>query len=183
MAVTLTTKFTGTIPARTEVSGISLAVYLAGFGTFAEMGKKIMREEGLDPDGPAPEWLPVPAFVAGLQKVRQKIGAAAMRQIGAKVPEGFPMPPEVLASAHLTLGGLDRAYQGAHRNGDIGCFAYDKTGERSGDIVAQNPYPCAFDEGLITGFVRRAEKLAAIKHDPATCRERGDLRCVYHIHW
>ena len=36
-----------------------------------------------------------------------------------------------------------------HRNGEIGEYKYEKTGERSARITCTNPYPDEFDKGII----------------------------------
>jgi hypothetical protein len=48
------------------------------------------------------------------------------------------------------------------------------------EIEADNPYPCAFDKGLIFGAMRMLKIVGAIIHDDShACRKRGSKSCVY----
>lgn len=178
---TLTTRFNGTIPATAKVHPNGMRAILKAMGTFELMAKKILQEVGVDPD--SDDFIPLTKEIAALQAIRSKVGDKTLLRVGQQIPSFFPMPPQALANGHVVMSSIDGAYKDAHQGGDVGCYAYEKTGDRSADIVAINPYPCPMDEGLILGFVRLAEKLAAIRHDPAECRDKGGQKCVYHLSW
>ena len=46
-----------------------------------------------------------------------------------------------------------------------------------------NPYPCSFDEGILTAMARRFDLRASVRHESGSCRRNGDDACVYTIHY
>jgi hypothetical protein len=67
----------------------------------------------------------------------------------------------------------------------IGAYGYAPADrERKITCVCDNPYPCDFDRGLITGFAQRFERQARINHDDrAPCRKTGGDSCTYVVTW
>jgi hypothetical protein len=53
-----------------------------------------------------------------------------------------------------------------HRRGEIGSYEHKYLGEEGGlkraKIVCPNPYPCAFDRGVIQGFAWRFKPSGAV---------------------
>ena len=88
-------------------------------------------------------------------------------------------PDEVLRS-------IDEAYRRNHRGGDIGFYRFESTGERSGEVTCENPYPCEFDRGLIRAVARRyapVESFVFVEERGDRCRRRGDDACTYTVSW
>ncbi len=50
-------------------------------------------------------------------------------------------------------------------------------------MECSTPYPCAFDEGIVTGLAQRFEPTATVAHDRKGCRKRGDPSCNYNVTW
>jgi hypothetical protein len=178
---TVSTRFNGTIPPQAKVHANGIRTILLGLGSFQVMATKILQDAGIDPA--TQDWVPLAKQIAALSEIRKRIGDKTMLRVGLQVPATFPLPPAALASGHSVLSGLDGAYKGAVQGGDAGCYDYVNTGERSCDVICQNPFPCPFDEGTVTGFIRLVETSASVKHDPAECRDRGGLKCVLHVSW
>lgn len=73
-----------------------------------------------------------------------------------------------------------------HRNGDFGVYDYESVGDREALMTCENPYPCAFDRGLITGVVEKFSSegtLVDIDEESDVCRDDGGQRCVYRASW
>jgi hypothetical protein len=79
------------------------------------------------------------------------------------------------------------AYHMNHRNGEIGEYKYEKTGERSAKITCTNPYPDEFDKGLIFQMGRKfapAGAAVAIKYDETKPnRSKGSDSTTYLVSW
>jgi hypothetical protein len=50
-------------------------------------------------------------------------------------------------------------------------------------MSCDNPYPCAFDLGIIETIASRFEKTSRVEHHAGTCRHRGDDVCHYRVEW
>jgi hypothetical protein len=181
MSVAFKTAFNGTISPSVQVNGQTVTSMSKGFGTFQAMAEKIMSQFGLadiKPDG----WYPAKAWLDAFRQIQEKVGNKTLYQIGMKIPESAQFPPQI-NSAQAALAGIDMAYHMNHKGGEIGIYGYSATGDKSADIFCQNPYPCSFDEGIITAMARRFEPRAQVTHDPAGCREKGGKSCLFHVSW
>ncbi len=81
---------------------------------------------------------------------------------------------------------LDPSYHMNHIGGEFGHYNFEKTGDRVGIITCNNPYPCAFDHGLIQGFVEKYREpgtVPSVMHELGTCRMEGTEVCKYSITW
>lgn len=67
----------------------------------------------------------------------------------------------------------------------IGHYGYEHVaGQNKLVSVCENPYPCAFDLGILTVMAERFESSARVAHDGAQpCRKRGANSCTYSITW
>ena len=101
--------------------------------------------------------------------------------------------------------GIDVAYHMNHRNGrqeimydpqrtparldGIGSYRCDfAPDKREAVLVCDNPYPCQFDQGIITEMVHRFKPqdslYARVNHvSGVPCRKRGDASCTYQVRW
>jgi predicted hydrocarbon binding protein len=51
-------------------------------------------------------------------------------------------------------------------------------------MVCDNPYPCAFDQGIFAGMARRFGCYVNITHlDEVMCRHTGSNQCSYRVEW
>ena len=66
----------------------------------------------------------------------------------------------------------------------IGHYTAQPAGDRKIVCIAENPYPCDFDRGLITAMAARFERGARVIHDDtAPCRKKGADSCKFLISW
>lgn len=107
--------------------------------------------------------------------------------IGMKIPDNAAWPPHV-KTVHDALASIDVAYNMNHRNGEIGGYHYEQTGERTGVMVCDNPYPSDFDYGIIYRTVQKFRdsdtKQFTVKVDTSVAtRKKDGGSCTYLINW
>jgi hypothetical protein len=183
-----------------EVSGRTLTALLQAFGQFKSLASKYLLEEGIgqkgadgvvvvDPAG----WYPMEGQLRALARFNEEMGDSVVHQIGMSVPKHAEWPPDARdMKAFLMV--LDLGYHMHHRrNGQVlgdpttgrileGIGHYLARSRPDGfmEIEADNPYPCAFDKGLLFGAMRVLNVVGAILHDDNhPCRKRGGKSCVY----
>jgi hypothetical protein len=166
-----------------EVLGASMMANIEGMG---EKAIPLLARHGLanlEPD----KWYPLQNyldFYKELASMRQ--GGIDLVSVGQKVPEKAVFPPQI-DSIQSAFQLLDEAYHMNHRGGDIGHYHVKLVGSRQIDIIAQNPFPCDLDLGIISGLANRfrPEKAHPIAyHDILKpCRKHGADYCVYHVSW
>jgi hypothetical protein len=168
-----------------EVSGDSISALVEGMGAFKPMGLQVLAEHGILEPQPG-KWYPKQAYLDGFKKIADKLGVATLKGIGKKIPEKAAWPPNVNSIASA-LASIDVAYHMNHRGGEIGHYRFEKTGEKSGKMVCQNPYPCAFDQGIVEAAAKKfapAGALVKVTHDDTRpCRQKGGESCTYLVSW
>jgi hypothetical protein len=67
----------------------------------------------------------------------------------------------------------------------IGHYGYEEIpGKKLIISVCNNPYPCAFDRGILAAMAQRFELSSSVAHDNAKpCRKNGADSCTYMISW
>jgi hypothetical protein len=168
-----------------ETSGAAVLSVVAELDDLRNVGLRILARHGIV--DPVPEgWYAQQAWLDAFLEIATHTGRATLRAIGRRIPETAIWPfkqgdlPEALAS-------IDVAYHANHRGGEIGHYKYTQTGDRSGEVACNNPFPCDFDLGIVE---RVAAKFAppgvtpVIRHaDPQHCRFLGGRTCVYLVDW
>jgi len=168
-----------------EINGAAVLSVVEAMGTFRQTASNILGEHGII----APEqgaWYSQQAWLDTFKEIGKTMGGITLRMIGEKIPEVALWPPDV-DTVGKALASIDVAYHMNHRGGDIGHYAFEEVGKRSGKMVCENPYPCDFDWGIIEST---ASKFAdegvhpIVKHDGSkSCRKKGDDACTYLISW
>jgi hypothetical protein len=175
------------IDPKVEVNGQTVLSVVDGMGVFAGSAKQILQENGIDDPKPG-EWYPQQAWLDSFKKIAESIGERTLFQIGMKIPENADFPPEI-DNIEKALSAIDVAYHMNHRNGDIGNYKFTKTGDRSGVMVCDNPYPSDFDRGIIEAMAKKfrpKDSLSApkVELDPnKETRKNGADSCTYNISW
>ena len=67
--------------------------------------------------------------------------------------------------------------------GEIGGYTWQPNGGKAGRIVCDNPYPCAFDQGLLETIAQRFEPSAKVTHEEGACRHEGGDACTFKVEW
>jgi hypothetical protein len=150
------------------------------------MARKLLADHGMTDPQPG-RWYAQQAWLDVFKAIALKIGDRSLTAIGRKIPENAQWPPTV-DTLEKALASIDVAYHMNHRGGEIGSYRFEMTGARSGRMVCNNPYPCAFDRGLVTAVGARFKPadVAAVlvRHDDTQpCRAKSADACTYRIQW
>jgi hypothetical protein len=156
-----------------------------GMGPFAGKGSEILARHGIKAPEPT-GWYPQQAWLDAFQEIAKSIGPSTLNMIGQSIPNNAKFPPGI-DSVEKALASLDAAYHMNHRGGEIGHLTFQKTGERAGVMECRNPFPCAFDAGLIQAVVKRfapAGAIPKVTHDHSKpCRSNQGDSCTFLISW
>jgi hypothetical protein len=188
-----------------EVSGRSVDGFMKGFAAFRALASKYLLREGVgqadregfvavSPDG----WYPLPGYLRAFRAISLEVSDSIVEALGRAVMQNVYWPPEA-----NTLDGMvrhiDAGYHMHHRRNGQPLFdartgvMYEGIGHYRGQRLApnlfevrcENPYPCAFDRGLLDGALRRLGRARGsydILHDSAApCRARGGESCTLRI--
>jgi hypothetical protein len=187
-----------------EVNGSTVYSIIAGLGYFTNLSRRYFsqahigtvtnRELHVDING----WYPQAAWLEAFKNISEQVGDRVLFNIGLSVPANAQFPPWVV-DIDSGIKAIDVAYHLNHRkNGaplfdagtgvmgeGIGHYGYDRSGgEKKIVSVSRNPYPCAFDHGIITAMARKFEPNAQIIHDDTKeCRSKKADTCTYIITW
>jgi len=183
-----------------EVRGASVLSVLAGMNRFEAFARQILAEHGIVE--PAPDrWYSQDSFLRAFRTIAERIGPNTLYSIGKRVPEHAKFPDDI-SGIEDALGKLDVAYHMNHRRAGvelydpqtgrlragIGSYGVVECHSREALIACRNPYPCAFDHGLVTALAERYRPANAIfirvEHDPPdVCRQRGAAACRSRVGW
>ena len=168
-----------------EVCGAAVLSVVEGMDLSKTMALRILKTHGIE-NPKKDSWHSQQAWLDAFREISEKVGPATLRRIGTKIPETALWPPTV-RTVEDALASIDVAYHMNHRGGEIGHYAFQRTGVKSGQMVCGNPYPCEFDFGIVENTARMfAPKGTAtsVRHDDSQpCRKKGADSCTYRITW
>lgn len=169
-----------------EVIGESILGLIEGMGAFKSTALKILADNGVENPTPG-NWYNLQSYLNAYKILYERLGDMTLKVIGMKIPEKAVLPPDLDSIEKLLIHDmLDKAYNMNIRGGENGFYKYEKTGKKSGIMTCTNPFPCAFDIGLINGFMnklRSSGDLPRVKHIEGPCRMNGGHMCKYEISW
>ena len=176
------------------VTAMGIMVTVQGFGDFKLLASQYLLDEGIGkpaPDGMInlknEEWYDAQAYLNAWKRIANEVSEQIIENSGRIAPDTAEFPPTI-RDIESGLASIDVAYHMNHKkNGvpmfdpatgemteGIGHYRYQRTpGKQEAIIVCDNPYPCAFDRGLITAMAQRFQPRAQVTHDPKSCRKRG----------
>jgi hypothetical protein len=134
------------------------------------------------------EWYQLKAWLDACSDISAKLGTEALYGIGLKIPANINFPPRI-NSLDKALRIINSVYHINHRNGEIGHYFFRVAGEKSYEVVCENPYPCDFDRGMLEGFCNRFKPkgsvgMATVAHeDSEPCRKNGATSCTFLVTW
>lgn len=142
-------------------------------------------------------WYSVTAYLNLFFELEKVIGINTIFAMGKKIPEIAMWPPDITNIAEA-LASIDTAYHMNHRlNGrpmvdlatgtmleGIGHYHFRLDGRRRAVMVCDNPYPSAFDHGIITGTARKFRPNAEVVYDEQqpSRRHLGES-CTFIVTW
>ncbi|WP_224363567.1 hypothetical protein [Hyalangium versicolor] len=183
-----------------EVSGRVVFGVVHAFGNLRALASQLLLAEGIGEkadDGmvivDAMAWFPLDRFMRAFDRASQQMGDPVLHQIGVSTARTAEWTPNVRDLKGL-VPQIDRAYHLNHRRlgkvmwdqatdqmqEGIGHYVYRARPDGTMELEATNPYPCAFDKGLLFGAMKVLHAQGAILHDAThSCRKRGDKSCTY----
>lgn len=168
-----------------EVNGAAVIAVVNGLGSFRDRAESILGLHGIVDPRPG-HWYPQQAWLNAFRTISETIGRGMLERIGHAIPESAVWP-EAIDSVEAGLASIDVAYHMNHRGGEIGHYRYEPTGSRAGRMVCDNPYPSAFDQGIITAIVRRFAppgSSPSVRLDESLPgRDDGAESCTYLVRW
>jgi len=169
-----------------QVSGGVIDTFLTALGPYRTRGEKVVARncKVAKVDTAEGSFYPLAGHLEALAEFQQQFGPDFMQNVGALIFEKAVFPPGI-ASAPQALAIVDTAYQMNHRNAEGRIGAYRWTPQANGGLmVCDNPYPCAFDRGILSGILRRFGVKGSVRHEsPETCRHLGAETCSYLVEW
>ena len=187
-----------------EVNGHALRWTIDGFRILPSLAMRYLMRHGLVKEGEATfdvnAWYPLDGWLRAFEAIEREVGSNTIAEIGRQVGLKADLPPEC-NDLPTAFRYVDFGYHLFHRKRGqvmfdessgimtegIGHYYYQPgpEGERKLFIIAENPYSCEFDRGLVTGVAMRVSPGSRVAHDDtAPCRKRGDNRsCTYAVTW
>jgi hypothetical protein len=167
------------------VNGQTVLSVMKGMGAFSQMASDILARHGIKDLDPA-AWYPQQAWLDAFGDISKSVGPRTLDRIGMSIPESAKFPPGI-DGVESALASIDVAYHLNHRGGEIGHYAFAKTGENQGVMECRNPYPCDFDHGIIQAMTKRFTspgKTSTVTHDTSKpCRAQQGDSCTFLISW
>lgn len=167
-----------------EVLGAAITAVVSGLG---EKSRDILKKHNIDPLD-AESWYKQQDWLDAFAELGEQ-NFLNLVAIGMKIPDNAVWPPEI-KTVHAALASINIAYDMNHRAGEIGGYHYEETGERSGVMVCDNPYPDDFDYGIIYRTVQKfrstdsgSTKTVVKVDETKPTRKTGGDSCTYLIKW
>jgi hypothetical protein len=170
-----------------EVNGNTLCSIIEELDDSKDMVLDILARRGLADPQPG-EWYQLKAWLKACNDISNQLGPDALYKIGLKMPGNAQFPARI-DSLDKALRIINSLYHINHRNGEIGHYFFKIAGEKSYEIVCENPYPCEFDKGMLEGFCNRFKpkgsmsRAVAIHEDSEPCRKNGATSCTFLVTW
>ena len=170
---------------KVEVNGETIYSFIDGMGVFKSSAIHTLQKHGISDPKPG-QWYNQQDWLNAFKEIAEKVGKKTLFNIGLKIPENAKFPPEI-DDIHKALSSIDVAYHMNHQGGKIGNYKYEKTGDSSGILICDNPYPDEFDKGIINAMCRKfiSNILSIIiKIDESKpIREKGGDSTTFNLSW
>jgi len=168
-----------------EVNGETLLATVAVLREAGLPGQEILNRHGLDRVEPG-QWFPQEHCFAAFREISTRMGDQTLFAIGHRIPDHARFPPGI-DGPDRALRALGAAYQVNHRGGVIGVYRVRFLGPGQAEVECQNPYPSAFDHGLLQGLLDRytagsGRAKVHLDEDRPT-RRSGGASCTFRLTW
>jgi hypothetical protein len=181
-----------------EVSGEAVLAFLAGLGTFSSTARHLLAKYGIERPVSG-RWYPWETWLRAFGEIASRIGDGALERIGRAIPDNARWP-QAISGIPDALRSIDVAYHLNHRIetrvlfdtetgqllAGIGHYSVEEAGRDSAVVCCDNPYPCAFDLGIIRAVATRFEQAGRrvdVVHLEPGCRKSGARACRYRVTW
>jgi len=141
-----------------EVIGEVVLGFIDAFPLQArDVALKVLNWNGIH-EAQSGEYYSLKSFLGAMRDISETFGSSMLFLIGEQYAINTNLPAEV-KSLEECLASLGGAYQSTHKGRDIGYYEYSHLGVdghlAKAKIVCHTPYPRAFEQGMIEGYVRR----------------------------
>jgi hypothetical protein len=166
-----------------EVNGQTVFSVIHAFpDALQARGERILADHGIE-EPEEDEWYDQEDWLSAFGELRESMGEATLENIGKMIPKSAEWPP----GTESIVGGIesiDTAYHMNHRGGEIGNYSAEQADDSRIRVVCDNPYPCAFDRGILKGVVNEfGTSRAKVEEIGGGCREEGADQCTYEVTW
>lgn len=197
-------------PKRKSIEGVEVrGEVILGFlhamdGIFRQQALRILTENGIA-DPKAGDWYPLKYFMNIFDSFVSEGRKSGLRLIGASVVNNAKWPDDIKTLGRA-MNSFNAAYHMNHRRDGKELYDYrlnqiieggighnivfpPRDGEKKAVYVCGSFYPCDFDFGMISAFVKKFKPIncnyyATVRHDDSKpCRSRGGETCTYVIEW
>ena len=190
------------VPLTIEVNGESVLSIVHALPAFERRAREALTACGISDPQPG-KWYPQQSLMNALKQITDAGGGGTLLfQVGKTMLTNAQFPPNI-SDFESAFGSMDAAYHMNHRrNGNImfdpitgkmlegiGHYTFrPSSASRSAEMICDNPYPCDFDQGLITAAARRFKPAGALlvnvgHKEGEPCRAHGGKSCTYLISW
>ena len=188
-----------------EVTGRAIPAAIEAFGEFTVLAGQMLMANGIgrpDKNGfiqvDVEGWYPIESYLKTYKQIAEQLGDRLVRKLGAAKAKHARFPP-TLVDVPTAMQAMDVGFHMNHRH--HGRVMFDPLtgtmlegighyhcqhipGQQRIVMHCDNPYPCAFDQGILEAMAQRFAPTAALTHDPLRpCRKKGDPSCTYVITW
>ncbi len=168
-----------------KVIGQTILAVVDGMGVFKETALEWLKEERIENPKPE-EYYSEQAWLDCFKRIFRTLGNVTLRQIGSKWPSNVQFPPEI-DSIEQVLETMDAIYQMNHSGeGNPGHYSWKKTGDKTGIMTTDHPYPCSLDHGVLEGFVNHFKEpgqFTTVEHLSDRCKMNSGDICKFEIKW
>jgi hypothetical protein len=166
-----------------EIIGEGILGYISGMGAFESTAREFLKEHGIDDPVPG-KWYSHQAFLDTLEAIEIKVVPATLWQIGQKIADIAPFPPDV-DTVEKALVSVGQSYEMNHRGDDAGDVQFIGTGDRTAKMVCRTPYPSELEMGIVEGFAAKfgGRMVKVVLDESQPTREQGADSCTYLVSW
>ena len=164
-------------------NGPVLEAFFEALGPYRSRGEKVVaRNCGVSsvPTGAGATYS-MQGYLKALKELQDQFGQSFLQRVGSLIFSKALFPPGI-KGIEGAMHSIDVAYN-MNSTGKIGSYRFTATGSR-GVMVCDNPFPCAFDFGLLLSVAARFAPSAKVTHlDPECCRHTDGESCSYSVEW
>ncbi|MBN2134755.1 MAG: hypothetical protein JW737_03410 [Acidobacteria bacterium] len=163
-----------------QVSGGAIQAFLNSLNN-KELGIRYLKQHGIE-NLEANKFYSQQAYLLAQKDLVAAIGVpTALEGVGEKIPE--QLPPSNVKDVFELFETWINHYRANNQGDNESYIRVTEKGENYLYLETNNPYPCAFDRGLIRAFARKFHPTAKVTKVGDKCRAKGDAACTYHIFW
>lgn len=165
-----------------EVNGQTVLAFVDGVPNgFEDKAREVLADNGIESPTPG-NWYSQQTLLDAFAQLSTEVGPATVTKIGEAIPENAEWPAEV-DTVVGALESIDDAYYANHRGGRIGHYDAERVDAERLRVRCDNPYPCAFDEGIVRAVAAEFVEFGAPRvHEVGEeCRADGGEACVYEV--